>query len=59
MRYPGLSVKVAETLKRFKMFPLSISFYSGFDMFLIKFRYDIKDHALYVSEMQCACQDDL
>lgn len=55
MRYPGLSVKVAETLKRFKMFPLSISFYSGFDMFLIKFRYDIKDHALYVSEMQCAC----
>lgn len=38
MFYPGLSIKVAETLKAFKVFALSILFYSGFDVFLIKFR---------------------
>lgn len=55
MLNPGLFRKVAETLKRFEMFALSILFYSGFDMFLIKFRCHIKDHVLYVCEMQCAC----
>lgn len=38
MLYPGLSIKVAKTLKTFKMFTLSILFYSGFDVFLLKFR---------------------
>ena len=35
MLYPGLSIKVAETLKTFKMFTLNILFYSGFEVFLL------------------------